>query len=371
MPQLDGVRGIAILMVVACQYFHFADIPAIQIHPLVRLAALGWTGVDLFFVLSGFLLGGLLLDHKGHPHYYRRFYLRRVGRILPLYYVWLLFCAIAGLGRAAPYYLVFAQNWAMAIWDIPTPALLFISWPLCIEEQFYLVVPVLVSRLSRKNLCRAAVAFLAAAPLLRAAARHIIPLHNASLFVLPVTHGDGLALGVLLAAALRSEQARRWYAQHRRGILAAAAGLACWSASGLLQIKAADFAGRSPFFTPIALAAGALVLESVAAPAGAVARICRVAPLRFFGKISYCLYLVHWPILQFVANWVMGNHDLVIHSYQGMLRMVELCSISALGIAVGICWLSYRYFEQPILRCAAVYAGRTTSEVSLTPNAQA
>src|SRR5579884_2472587 len=90
LPQLDGVRGIAILLVVACHYLWFPRVSALRQLPLMRAANLGWTGVDLFFVLSGFLLGGILIDQKGSAGYFRRFYLRRAARILPLYYSWLL-----------------------------------------------------------------------------------------------------------------------------------------------------------------------------------------------------------------------------------------------------------------------------------------
>src|SRR5581483_5019740 len=83
LPQLDGIRGMAILMVVACHYLQLPSVPAFDSQPLVRGAILGWTGVDLFFVLSGFLLGGILMDQKGSPGYFRRFYLRRAARILP------------------------------------------------------------------------------------------------------------------------------------------------------------------------------------------------------------------------------------------------------------------------------------------------
>jgi peptidoglycan/LPS O-acetylase OafA/YrhL len=94
-PELDGLRGFAILQVISVHYFYNPDanLPA-GLHFLQRLFALGWTGVDLFFVLSGFLIGGILLDARDSPNYFKTFYIRRFFRIAPLYYFWL-FCLIA------------------------------------------------------------------------------------------------------------------------------------------------------------------------------------------------------------------------------------------------------------------------------------
>ena len=85
-PELDGLRGLAILLVLL---YHFVSSPRIQPPLFHKLFAIGWSGVDLFFVLSGFLIGGILLDVRESPNYFRTFYGRRFYRIVPLYYLWI------------------------------------------------------------------------------------------------------------------------------------------------------------------------------------------------------------------------------------------------------------------------------------------
>src|SRR3984893_13519432 len=103
-PELDGLRGFAILLVVSIHYFYDpgANLPK-SLHYLQSLFALGWTGVDLFFVLSGFLIGGILLEVRTSSNYFKTFYIRRFFRIVPLYYLWL-FCLIALVSLGGPFF---------------------------------------------------------------------------------------------------------------------------------------------------------------------------------------------------------------------------------------------------------------------------
>src|SRR5215467_9983632 len=149
--ELDGLRGIAVLLVV---YHHWMPLTLNISGDSVagRLGALSWSGVDLFFVLSGFLIGGILLDHKNSPSYFKTFYIRRVCRILPLYILCLaLFYMTKSSGwlwnSPLPWYsyATFTQNFwtafrgnsAEALWLVPT-------WSLAVEEQFYLTLPLLL-----------------------------------------------------------------------------------------------------------------------------------------------------------------------------------------------------------------------------------
>src|SRR5207244_9663063 len=163
-PQLDAVRGVAILLVI----LHNQSSVFPSLH-LERLFANGWMGVDLFFVLSGFLITGILLDTRKSPGYFKNFYARRCLRIWPLYYALLLFMfalvplvrpseAHVAFQRSAPWwgYALFLQNFLISV---PTNAAgaLAVTWSLAIEEQFYLVWALVVRFCSSAQITRMAI----------------------------------------------------------------------------------------------------------------------------------------------------------------------------------------------------------------------
>src|ERR1700674_4975966 len=143
-PELDGIRGIAILLVLIS---HFGA-PRAPWLPLKHFMELGWYGVDVFFALSGFLITGILLDSREGPDYFKRFYLRRALRILPIYYaylaIYLTAASIRGVGPSqisSLWYVFYLANWR----DIALqPNLLLHFWSLCVEEQFYFVWPFVI-----------------------------------------------------------------------------------------------------------------------------------------------------------------------------------------------------------------------------------
>ena len=197
-PQLDAIRGIAILMVIVHNQGLFPD---------------GWMGVDLFFVLSGFLITGILVDTRESPGYFRRFYARRCLRIWPLY-----FCALAFMfvmvpllrpseshtvfDKSSPWwsYPLFLQN---VLVRNPTGAagLLAVTWSLAIEEQFYLVWPWAVRYGSLAGIRRLAVAVVCLSPALRFYLSH----HGVNLYTNVFCRLDGLMAGALLALLVRSD----------------------------------------------------------------------------------------------------------------------------------------------------------------------
>jgi peptidoglycan/LPS O-acetylase OafA/YrhL len=155
LPPLDGLRGLAILLVMLA---HFGRILSWHTFPqkiFHSLFAFGGTGVDLFFVLSGFLITGILLDSRNADNYFSAFYMRRVLRILPLYYFSVAFVLIffRGSERQAFWYLIYAQNWRLSI--IPQ---LGHFWSLAVEEQFYLLWPLVVWRFDSRAIFRIAIA---------------------------------------------------------------------------------------------------------------------------------------------------------------------------------------------------------------------
>ncbi|HMK29165.1 MAG TPA: acyltransferase, partial [Terriglobales bacterium] len=153
-PSLDGVRGVAILLVLL---LHFSKL--VNWYPQQKAFAVGWVGVNLFFVLSGFLITGILLDAKGGQRYFSNFYARRTLRIFPLYFAFLALVLLlapwfvsspmlSALYREMPWYLTYLFNWRAASGGPPLGHL----WSLSVEEQFYLAWPLLVYIASRRTL---------------------------------------------------------------------------------------------------------------------------------------------------------------------------------------------------------------------------
>jgi peptidoglycan/LPS O-acetylase OafA/YrhL len=206
-PQLDAVRGLAVLLVL----LHNTNI-----YPSLHLGLIstnGWMGVDLFFVLSGFLITGILLDAKQSDGYFKNFYARRCLRIWPLYYSALLFMfAVVPLlrpsqahaifePRSSPWwaYPVFLQNFLV---PIPTMAtgLLGVTWSLAVEEQFYLVWPLVVRFCTEGQLRRIAIAIICLSPALR----FYLSLHQVNIYSNTFCRLDGLMAGALLALVTRA-----------------------------------------------------------------------------------------------------------------------------------------------------------------------
>ncbi len=221
MPAIDGLRAFAVLAVLIV---HFPWMPAprhvlldrLHLQPLTQY---GWVGVDLFFVISGFLITGILLDSKQSSHYFRNFYARRALRIWPLYYavlcfVFVIYPLLHPHGTVAqnltgwPYYLFYVQNFVFFDNGVP---LLGVTWSLAIEEQFYITWPLIVLLCSRKRLRVIAATLLLASPVIRLVLDHTFGHYPTITF----SRMDGILAGSLLALWFRSEafslaKLRKW-----------------------------------------------------------------------------------------------------------------------------------------------------------------
>jgi peptidoglycan/LPS O-acetylase OafA/YrhL len=307
LPALDGLRGLAIALVTA---FHFLRGPGgAAVDLSSALADAGWVGVDLFFVISGFLITGILLDAKGDRRYYRNFYARRVLRILPLYYGYLvLLLLVAGttFGRAVgadyfaahqPWFWTHTTNWLLLATPGPGgagAAGFGALWSLALEEQFYLVWPFLVAVTPRRTLLRVCIAVAAGSLVIRIAlAAAGVPAY--SLYVSSFTHLDPLAVGAALAILLRE------------GRLDGAAGWGRWwlIAGGALFALCAVLVGTgAPVFavpasimiSAVAAMWGGLVCWVVCDPGARALGWIRGGPLRTLGKYSYAYYLLQLPV---------------------------------------------------------------------------
>jgi peptidoglycan/LPS O-acetylase OafA/YrhL len=324
-PELDGIRGLAILMVIVWHYFCSQVHPAR--HSVLALSAipfsLCWSGVDLFFVLSGFLIGGILVDSREARNYFRVFYLRRVCRIAPIYVLLLATFGLAYLlldphGRfswllenplPALSYVTFTQNVLMGIHGTFGPSWLAPTWSLAVEEQFYSLLPVLVWALPPRALRVALVAAICSAPLLRSMCSEL-----SGQVEMPM-RSDSLLLGAMLAILVRSERFLDALRLRRRAF--GAVFLVLLSGAAVMCVRASWFGVFVQ--TWLSLLYCALLLIPFADPGSFISRILRSPLLGFFGTISYSLYLVHQIVAGLLHGLVYGRAPRIDDGYGAAL----------------------------------------------------
>ncbi|HXJ05092.1 MAG TPA: acyltransferase [Candidatus Acidoferrum sp.] len=367
-PELDGLRGLAILLVFLSHYLGGSEH---QVHPdwlrrIISATNIGWSGVDLFFVLSGFLIGGILLDERRSSSYFRTFYLRRMHRILPIYYLWiLLFAAIVSaalLGAPFPYHvnrhdllqiplqLAFLQN--MQFDRAPFIFIWFlVTWSLAVEEQFYLLAPPLVRLLSLRHLIYVLFAAVVVAPFVRLYLFEHMPTGSlAPAFVLP-GRADTLACGILLAIGWRQEAFHKFLAR-QRGLLQGAVLFLLLGVILMLPRLVGDITllRATLGFSWFAALYSCLVLLVLSQSGGWLAAVMRWKPLRSLGAISYCVYIIHLTILILA-------HQLILHAGPQIrtLSGIAVTCFAAVS-AVAVASISWRYFEKPLITRGHTYS---------------
>ena len=338
-PELQGLRGLAVLGVVI---YHCH--PRLEGTVFYRASLWGWAGVNLFFVLSGFLITSILLESRGRPHYFRNFYARRVLRIWPLYVLVLVVCYLNApwfIGptviqaiRTAPWwvYILFLQN----VVHLSIPPAIGPTWSLAIEEQYYLLWAPIVRFLQRPwSLAVFLFAALVASPLFRLT--HfgwITPTYT-------ITHLDGIAMGSLIAIGL-----------HRLALSRRA-----WLALGLAGIvvgfpAAATIAGGTPFLdTALTAGFGGAVLASIASTGARnpLNAVLRRGPLAFYGLVSYGMYMTH--IMVFIYfGWFDRRMD--AYGIGGNLAVVAFRLAASTLVATAL-WYG---FESRILKLKRLFA---------------
>jgi len=357
-PSLDGVRGLAIGLVLLWHGL-FAPLSNLPNHPLaariIGLGRLSWSGVDLFFVLSGFLIGGILLDAADSKHYFAPFYIRRAHRIVPLYaavvaFVFLsryLFRSFAAgwVTNGIPLwqYSGFLQNFWMAKHDSFGSNMLGMTWSLAIEEQFYLTLPLTIRYVSRSRLWWVLGGMIAGAPLLRMLLIHSIPQGAMASYVLMPCRADALGFG--LAAALMKRTPNIWgWVLRWRSYLYVALGATFLGVVVLLLSGFTAFT-NNVFGLEYSLLGFLyfLLLLSVLISSKFEA-VFSVRFLRYMGTIAYGLYLLH-PACLVVAH----NVAAWIHPAQsGWITMAG--SVCGLALATAVAAISWEYLEKPLIK---------------------
>jgi peptidoglycan/LPS O-acetylase OafA/YrhL len=362
---LDGLRGLAALSAVG---FHYLLGPA-SAFPSIALSlnvlqALP-VALDTFFILSGFLIGSILLRSKDSPNYYRTFYLRRFHRILPLYYTWIavymvFFFTAKGWGLVAPAgystpfifasFLFMCQNFFVAI--IESTYIVSPTWTLALEEQFYLLAPPSIKRLSQRRLIQVLCGVILFAPVLRGFIIKVIGhgdlWSRVATYIWTPCHADALAIGVLLAIAWESEEKRRWLREHSRLL---SLGMVVFTAIGSLLLWLSGTTIPHTYILTAAFSQTAMEFSCLCMmvfvltrPESWLCTFLRSDPMRGIGKISYCLYLVHWGVLWIIVRFV-------LHTRFGASPRLELAMAPvALVISLGLSKLSWKFIESPMVR---------------------
>ena len=344
---LDGIRGLGVILVLFYHYGSSAGAFGLD-NPILRLTGIGWSGVDLFFVLSGFLITGILFDSKGKKQYFKNFYARRTLRIFPLYYFAAIVIILIDmvwrhdlLGGANPIWvLLYVGNFQMAIEGGGSTLDHF--WSLAIEEQFYLIWPLVVLSLSRKKLMMVAGAMIVVSPIIRTLmVMNETP--DLAVYVLTPARMDGLAMGALIALTVRGPRGIAplvpW--AWRLGSAAAAAFL-------FIVVMRRDFSNEDPFILTIGISlltimyASLLILALTFRPLSA---IMELPVMRWFGKYSYGLYVWH-PIV----NMILLHSPLTERFGEMSPAKGVLLLIMAFMVSVLTALASYKFLESPLLR---------------------
>jgi peptidoglycan/LPS O-acetylase OafA/YrhL len=366
-PELDGLRGIAILMVMLGHFWLGARPDDSAERMLYNVLQNGWIGVDLFFVLSGFLITGILLDAKGKDHYFRNFYARRALRIFPLYYGFLFLWfwvapAVIGLDPNGPFargresqlwFWTYMSNNLSVVKGAVIPHGLNHFWTLAIEEQFYLVWPAIVLLVSSRRL--------------RTICLWLIPLGLATriwLMTTPYGHTAGyvltpariatLGIGAWLASAMREPHIRGAIERYAPRVFVS-------SGIVLLALNLPDlrFDGFEPVmqtvgFPLLAIASAALLVLAMTPRKRWTwyQRMFKSRMLRFFGKYSYGMYVLHLPVIVAFEglNFTIDRFARVGGSY---VPVAIGFTIVALVTTTLLAFLSWHLYEKQFLKLKA------------------
>lgn len=358
---LDGLRGFAVLYVLL--YHFMPSFPGVTGFVVNAFFKMGWTGVDLFFVLSGFLITGVLYGSRGSPHPFRRFYIRRILRIFPAYYLLILFSVliVPALTGYAPVqkqscYWFFVSNFDTEL-SLPFHPYLCVAWSLSIEEQYYVFYPTISYFLSYRRWCGFLLGVLVLSFCLRWIAYLAGGFSPIRIYHFTLTHFDGIALGGLIRMLMMK------FDENRRLLEAfiACSWVSCpaMASLGLYCYYEMAFNHRDPHlsFHPAMFLFGYLLAAVVYAQLllrcvvgrGVLHAIFSTRVLRSVGKFSYAMYLWQFPGRDF-ADTLIGRLDVArfvdLQLLPGRLLicLFRLCVVYLFG------FLSWHLLEYPVSR---------------------
>jgi peptidoglycan/LPS O-acetylase OafA/YrhL len=351
---LDGIRGLAILMVLAVHSFHYAGSSSLG-SALDSVARAGWMGVTLFFVLSGFLITGILLDTRGRPHALRDFYARRALRIFPLYFAFLALYLLVvprlpymsdrlAQPPAALYYWTYLANmqeWLSGVAASPSP--LGPLWSLAVEEQIYLVWPFLILLVAGRRLPLVWVTLAGCSFAWRAWTRVTAQSIEASYAWSPA-NVEAFAAGALVAWLLRNERALLAAWARPTALVAGACIATLWVRLGHFNFWSSPVEILTVGTTAaVLLFAGAIGVSITTTSTSRFNRALSSSWLCVFGKYSYAIYLFHSPVMELLrpaSSVFVSNRTLFVAGV--FAGSVTVCSVVAALI-------SWHVWEAPFL----------------------
>jgi peptidoglycan/LPS O-acetylase OafA/YrhL len=356
LPALDGIRGVAIIWVVLHNAMDIPVAPATGFPRLIgALAHPGWIGVQLFFALSGFLITYGLLKTQGSHNYFRNFYARRALRILPLYYAILL--ALLMVPHLPALHWPYGTNGQLSLWLFTVnwtgtaPYGFAHFWSLAVEEQFYLLWPLVAFRRAPRGLFWCCIGVSLAALALRVA----LCSYGAdpwTLYVNTACRMDALALGAAGACVVCQASWRTWLEARGDRILVAAAALFIVGIPLTHVYDRYAVSGQTVGYTVLAACSAALVAcVAIRGRLGAVNSMLAWRPLCSIGKYSYAIYLFHG-----ILNKLAGEP--LLKSQFGSVPRTEAVAIYAfalLGVSYVLGFFSYQLFEKHFLKRKALF----------------
>ena len=370
LPSLDAARGLAILLVIAhnVEMIDSSHLPRGWLQITEFALNIGWIGVILFFVLSGYLITGILMDTRGRPHALRNFIARRALRIFPLYYGLLavVYLLLPALGLQPPllansqgmqaWYWTYTVNWA-PLFRQAVPDALPHLWSLGVEEQFYLLWPLLVLPLRSAR----AVAGLCLAVVGLSVGVRWAMVHQGVdpeiIYHWTLTRIDALAMGGLAAALVRWPAGEAWVTRHRLPLAAWVSGTFLCTFLLTHGMGRTSIAGMSWGYAVWALLFAYLVhlladIDQGRQPAGLIWQWSRLPGLAAIGQVSYGMYIFHKPLHDLYGRQIADALHLPAQTIWGELSYVALIA----ALAYGLAWLSYQGFERHVLKLKRHFA---------------
>jgi peptidoglycan/LPS O-acetylase OafA/YrhL len=365
-PALDGLRAIAILLVIPHNVYIFETTRG-WLAPFAWISNAGWIGVQLFFVLSGFLITRNLLSSRGAPNYYSAFFGRRILRIFPLYYLVLTFfllvlpelvdlsAAIRSSYANQQWLWLFLSNWAQPfgkeVYWFPH------FWSLAVEEQFYLLWPLIIAATPTRRLIPVCVILVSAALVLRVAMLKAGATPE-MLYMFTVCRMDALAIGALAAVLVGIPRFMTTVRRYATALIVAASIAFMVGASFTDSYTALDTrtltTGQSLLSVIMTVVLLAVVANSPNRVASWVSAALRMPALRSVGRVSYAMYIFHLPLATIVVAPLVPSLKKLGAGYPVWYALVNMVCSYVVALA------SYHLLEKHFLRAKRYFVPATS-----------